>query len=308
MTRCWGADGPPRPHPPRPDPARPNRSTRANTAGVAAVFVAALAGCAQPERDHAALGPPCDEAAPKPAIGGASTLHLFRGAGVQSDEVLALAHAVTSYFADFELELAISAGVTALPYEAMLTAPKDQAPLRSAHADPERLLHRLREFVREHAADDDGSIRIVVLQAIAPPNSPVTRATGGLRGLALSPAISSAGLHFDLRSVLGASHAPVVLLAPRGDSVADARVLAHEIGHALGLDHRHHPHNLMTQHDHGCAPVIDAEQAATMRQALTRRESSPLPLRPAGPRGIRLPRGCARRRVGRPPHCPRAPQ
>lgn len=236
---------------------------------VAALGVTLVMTSASEPAARGPLGAPCDPHAERPAVNGSIELSLYRGEGVTEAKARELAADVASYFETFALAVSTTGAVQELPYDAMLVRPREADDRADARDQATQLLARLGEFVRRHAAAPDGAIRVVVLSSIAEPGSAAEARLGKLRGLALSPAfLPTERPRFDVRDVLGDRHAPVILVAPRGDAPSDARVLAHEIGHVLGLEHRHHPHNLMTQHEHGCAPTLDAEQAEGMRRSL----------------------------------------
>lgn len=111
------------------------------------------------------------------------------------------------------------------------------------------------------------SIDLVLVERIASPVSPVQMVLADVAGLTLSPLLSperhpAAALARALRIP---DQVPTVLVSIRelgrlGAEVSRT-VVAHEIGHALGLVHVSNPENLMDQNRRrGCVPGLEPDQ------------------------------------------------
>lgn len=104
-------------------------------------------------------------------------------------------------------------------------------------------------------------VELVVVPTLAAPHTVAARTLGTLRGVALSPWAPAlpAGLD-DLPPWTPSVFAAAAELHGRPDA---GRVLAHELGHALGLAHDPRPDNLMYGGGDGAA--LDAVQRHTVR-------------------------------------------
>lgn len=129
----------------------------------------------------------------------------------------------------------------------------------------------LRNFVRAQSNPPRASINVVILDSIASPDVAASFSGGVIAGLGLSPTLFKAvaaddpsknlfdliGLGEDFTPTLFVGHGDVTRLAKSPDVI-----VAHELGHSMGLQHTKEPGNLMTQYSAStaCLPgLTDAE-------------------------------------------------
>jgi hypothetical protein len=129
----------------------------------------------------------------------------------------------------------------------------------------------LRAFVRAQSNPPRQAINVVVLDHIASPDVAAQFSGGVIAGLGVSPTLFKAvaaddpsknlfeliGLGEDFTPTLFVGHGDVTRLAKSPDVV-----VAHELGHSMGLQHTKEPGNLMTQYaaSSACLPgLTDAE-------------------------------------------------
>ncbi|MCB9662918.1 MAG: hypothetical protein H6732_02315 [Alphaproteobacteria bacterium] len=164
---------------------------------------------------------------------------------------------------------------------ALLSGPLDAD--RDEEARLDRALAPVRDFVDTHARPPRGRIVVAVLPTILTNGSWAADVFQDMVGLAFASPETSAtpadeaaralARHLDLER----PHDPVVLLS-RDDLVrqppwAPPLALAHELGHALGLEHEADRDNLMRARQGRCLPdLTDAQlaQVAAAARALAR--------------------------------------
>jgi hypothetical protein len=208
---------------------------------------------------------PCDGFAP-PSIGGEIGLRIFLGADVATERARAALASLPSYFGAHGVGLRLVGPPRQLGAGPML-----------ASGEPDQALAPLREFLKREATGPQRDsaavvVNVVLLSRIADADSPARRYFTELEGLTLSPHLPPRGAELHRLLGLSQSFVPTILL-----SIEDIRRLppgrvdlsaAHELGHALGLEHREGV-DLMSPRPPRCVPPLREEQQAQVRRALT---------------------------------------
>jgi hypothetical protein len=164
-------------------------------------------------------------------------------------------------------------------------------PTKAQEAKLEKLVNEilfgpLRELVLARSEPPRDRVDIVVLGQIASPD--VARLFDGvIGGIGLSPTLFREILADDPEAnlfealALPAEFTPTLFIGNADVARYQANreaLVAHEMGHALGLPHRPGGGNVMSQgqSQRDCAPVLDDAQVAKLRQGLTDPTSEPV--------------------------------
>ncbi|MCB9679346.1 MAG: hypothetical protein H6737_29850 [Alphaproteobacteria bacterium] len=201
--------------------------------------------------------PACD-ALPALAEPRALEVRLWRGDGVTDAEVARAYGLLAGRVHRWGLELAPVGRVGRV-----------EGSLLGAHPESgQDELAGLRGFLDAHARPAQTAVHLVVVREIVDPRSRLAR-TVALQGLGLHPEALGSPEGQVIREGLGeAPFTPFLLVdADALDSPDAARsLLAHELGHALGLAHDGTPGNAMNEvRDPTCAAGLTAGQLAALR-------------------------------------------
>jgi hypothetical protein len=202
-------------------------------------------------------------------------IDFFLGAGTIDDAARAQGQSLQRFYEPYELtfftrKAGSGAGLTyalngttaqlnALPAQLGIVAgqkpsPAQQAALNKAAADV--IFGELRAFIRSQSNPPRQSINVVIIDQVASPDVAASFNGGVIAGLGLSPTLfrnvaaddpsknlfELIGVGEDFTPTFFVGHADVVRLAKSPDVIA-----AHELGHAMGLQHTKQPGDLMTQ-------------------------------------------------------------
>ncbi|MEQ1501802.1 MAG: hypothetical protein ABMB14_06205 [Myxococcota bacterium] len=199
------------------------------------------------------------------AVGRAVRVHLWLDPAASAPIAAASTAAAARFWAIADVTW-VSAGTTRGPVGVVLGGDV------TAGDDLEAVIAPLRAwFATRYASGAD--VDLVLVPEIAGPRSPAVRAAGGdIAGFTVSPALIDAAdpaLGAAVSEALGRSATPTVfvatdVLAALGPDRA-RWVVAHELGHALGLVHDPQPGNLMSAAPLACRPGLRADQAARIR-------------------------------------------
>jgi len=222
------------------------------------VALSALFWACQPVT-RAAL-PDCEPDALTPSIGGELRVRWFAGHGVPHGEAAHLASSLATYFAPYELVVHNGAPISLALSHALAGTDEalEEALAQAGPGTDPRFVAEQVAFSSLHQAlprHQPGTLDVIVLPHIAASSSPAARWFQRLEGL----------------TVQVDGH-PVVLLGfeelRRLPAGAGELVAPHEVGHALGLSHAHHHHNLMAQQRFSCVPGLGPDQARTIADSL----------------------------------------
>lgn len=259
---------------------------------------AELSACATThyfEDGETAVLPECDAQRPVLPIGQRLELKLFRGTNMGHSEVARNTRALQRYFAPHALEF----WTAALPepyhisYAMRGTAPEFERALRDVGIDPSAtdlsveqqaiaadavsgvMFREARAFLSLHAEPAAIRVNVVVIQQIiAPELVKYLQLEGTVVGLGLSSALierqqTDPGaptlntlfeIDGDFTPTLFVGHTDLRRLTRQSDTI-----VAHELGHALGLTHAVEPENLMAPAARvDCRGWLSSEQIAMM--------------------------------------------
>jgi hypothetical protein len=199
-------------------------------------------------------------------VGGGVALRIFVGADVSAERACGALASLPSYFDAHRVRVRLAGPPRALPPEPMLVG-----------GQPGEAVAPLRDFLAREAggpvrAGGEPIVNVVLLSRIAAVDSPARRYFVELEGLTVSPHLTSRGDGLRRLLELPESFVPTILL-----SVDDIRhrppgrvdlSAAHELGHALGLEHRQGV-DLMAARPPRCVPALHDDQRIQVRRVLT---------------------------------------
>ena len=240
--------------------------------------------------------PPCDASKPNVVIGKTLELSLFRGLGISDEAVVEHAQGLQRYYELYQLTMETRDVAALDPIKNALSgtlAEFNQAlsdagiPPTATSLTPEQealaesvigkvMFAPTREFLQRHAEPAEAKVNVAAIdQILSPEVVDLMELDGTVVGLGLSPAViarASEGdasaqslntmleLDEDFTPTLFVGHTDIARLTGNFDVV-----VAHEMGHALGLVHVDDPGNLMEPYvTDNCRNWLSQEQVDMM--------------------------------------------
>ena len=232
---------------------------------------------ASAERDRIAVAelPRCPDR-PEPAeLGVKLRLKLHLGAGVDPVRAHEILSAARRYWQPYAVEVEQVGESERLELRSLFGASFSELEQLDEEALGDALYGPLRELISSQAQPPRALIHVVVLEDIVEGRAAAAAVLGDLVGLTLAPQLLSEVEPEDPRARIVAqlgleAFDATVLLSERHlrrlEGVGFVGAVAHELGHALGLEHHDERHNLMARGRHLCLPGLDEAQVEALRE------------------------------------------